>query len=289
MKAKIFGVYVFFTILLNSGCTENIPASRIRTLHIYSDVLTPSDDDLFYNFEKTHKIDVYIHCLSFLEIQKRLTEKRYSTNIDMVLLGEPRDFKTLQKNKYLYHSKDIFDNWQPLAIDPLVFLFENDSTRNFTAYGQIARGSAVLMEPSKLLEQTYLQETIEQMGQIYEDLDPEIWLKNIKVQDSLLPKKTELIRWAFHSELKPNDFRYGLYPDQRFFGAVGKSVGIGVIYNCPNLVESQKLYEWCQKEMWRNKLATKLNIFAIISIESNKDRYPYIYQNFNYHRKTSSF
>ncbi|MBU2020586.1 MAG: hypothetical protein KJ941_13150 [Bacteroidetes bacterium] len=284
MNAKLFlSVVVGFLVLLSS-CTENIPSSRIRTIHIYSDVLSPSDDDLFYNFERINKIDVQVHCLSFFEIQKRLKEKRYSTNIDMVLLGEPRDFKSLQQDRYLYHTKVSDENWQPLAIDPLVFLFENDSTRNFTTYGQIARGSAVLLEPSRLLSATYLPETIEQITEIYKDVNSKTWSQKLKMPDSLLPKKTELIRWAFHSELKPNDFRYGLYPDQRFFGAVGKSVGVGVIHNCPNLVEARKLFEWCRKEKWRNKLAKKMNIFSIINNESNKDRYPYIYQNFHYHQ-----
>ena len=271
-------------LLLTQSCAEKVETSRIRTLHLYSDVLDGGDEDLFYYFEKNNKVDVRIHCLPFNELLKRLQKQRYSTNIDMVLLGEPSDFKKLQERNYLFLSKFTDEVWQPLVVDPLVFLFDNDSTQNFTTYGQIARSDNVLLKPSVLLKTSYLNETFKQLEKIYSEVSQSTWQKHIVNQDSIIPKKTEIIRWSFHSELRPEEFRFGLYPDQSFFGALGKSIGLGIIHNCQNLVEAKKLYDWCEKEMWRAKLGRKTNMFPIISQESNKDRYPYVYQNFDYHK-----
>lgn len=279
MVHKLLAVCGLLSLILSVGCVSNVEPSRVQIIHIYSDVIGSKDDYLFYQFEKESKIDVRVHKLPFDSIFKLLYTKRYSTNIDMVLFSEPRHLGLLQKTDLLYAPQsDPDEYWQPIAIDPLVFKYTTDTTQNFLTYGQIARSDNSFLVPSSLLRSTYMSEVLVHLSKIYPKYSQNDWQKKVLIGDSVPPKNVRLITWNFHSELKSSDFRYSLYPDQSFYGSVGKETGIAIVQNNPNLTNTLLLSEYCRRESWRKKLADRLGIFGLLSYEENRDRYPFISQ-----------
>lgn len=275
-KLFIFGLVISALI---SSCVNHVEPSRVQIVHIYSDVIGPKDDNLFHDFEREAKIDVRIHKMSFDSIFRLLYTKRYSTNIDMVLFKEPRHLGLLQQTNLLYAPKsDPEEYWQPVAIDPLIFKYASDSSQNFLTYGQIARSDKGILVPSDELRSTYLSEILTHLSKIYPKYSQSAWQEKVRLTDTIYPKGIQMINWSFHSELKSTDFRYSMYPDQGFYGAVGKETGIAIIQNNPNLTNSILLHEYCRRELWRKKLADRLGIFGLLSYEENRDRYPFIAQ-----------
>lgn len=271
-------------VLLFSACTQRAKKQFSSTLHIYSDVLSEDDEDLFENFEKVKRIDVRVHCLSFAEIQKKLAKNRYTPNMDVIVLSRTQYFEELYKRKLLFKPQFTKDKWQPLALDPLVFKYHPDSTAEYTTYGQIMRSEGVMLVPSPSLKSSFQEETKEQLTRLYSDQSERFWREKVWWKDTLRPKKTEFVDWVYHSELKPTDFRFSLYPDQHYKGAIGRSIGLGIIYNCSHLDAATDLYAWCEKEQWRKNFARRLGVFGILEEEANRQRYPYLFQQFSFHK-----
>lgn len=279
MSIKLLTFFGLFMTAYLVGCVNNVEPSRVQIIHIYSDVISSMDDYLFHDFEKEAKVDVRVHKMSFDSIFRLLYTKRYSTNIDMVLFSEPRHLGLLTQTNLLYAPKsDPEEFWQPIAIDPLVFKYVNDTSQNFLTYGQIARSQNGILDPSQELKSSYLSEVLTHLSKIYPKYSQSAWQQKVRLSDTIYPKKFEVIEWSFHSELKPSDFRYSMYPDQGFYGAVGKETGIGIVQNSPNLTNALLLHEYCRRESWRKKVADRLGIFGLLSYEENRDRYPFISQ-----------
>ena len=281
MKLKNFIFYLSSaSLLLVSGCVENVKENSKQSIHLYTDLSNSLDSTLFDNFEKRTNIHVYVHHSSSIEILQKLKTEKWESNMDAVLLSNALDLIELNEENLFSKTAGIAGNddfnWQALFSNPFVFTFPKDSVNLFKSYGQLFRNDNSRVGTAQIksfdrwgnlipaLKKNYLIYSLSQIqGQIlYSDT-----LNGTNI------KYVEIAPYSFHKNKSKI-----VFPDQFYKGSVGIIGGIGLIKQSKNRANASILFEHCRNITWRKKLAQVIDLFPILSPEENKSRQILLYQ-----------
>lgn len=281
MRNPFKTLLLLLIVFVLNACTENAKPARKQFLHLYSDILTAQDIDLFRAFEKKWHISVKIHTLDFASILDKLQTDPLNAGIDAVLLNSPLDLQELDKAEFMYYPKNglYSGHWQNLTIDPYVFSFPTDSSKQYSTYGQIIRDERAVVRFEQKEDARQIDLFLSQLHKIYPKYS------NKKLRDKFLDLDTNLTEKSRPITVGPLSYlskkKNFVYPDQNFNGAFGIPTGLAVIRHSANRSNALLLFTHCQNTVWRKRFAARLKSFPILPEEENKERIPYLFQNLN--------
>lgn len=277
MKFRIT-LFIALNLLLVSiwSCVDKAKPSTYQTIHLYTDFSESFNSTFFRDFGRKNHIDVHVHYSTSDKIYRWIKEKKYKSGADLVILKNALDLIHINSIKGLQAPKGEVDFYQALWHDPYVFEFPYDTIPLFSSYGQVFRSKHIKINPDSIRDPKEWRNLIGGLVQKYPNVPPDSIYKTIMRTDSLKGKNLKQLSILRHSSLKST--KGIVYPDQYYKGSVGKIAGIALIRQSKNRTNALLLYDYCKKEWWRKKLATKLNLFPILSEEHNKNGGKLIYQ-----------
>lgn len=279
MKKYYFILPIFFTLLFaTSSCVETVKQNPFQAVHIFTDLPDSLVKPVFSLFEKRTKIHVYLHCAGSKDILNKLKTEKWQSKADVVILKNALDLIELKDEKILQKTSLNFTSeyWQPLFHDPFVFYFPNDSLPLFTNYGQLLRHKSVKVDASKINSFEQWGNLIPSLKKNYRVFSLEQIQEKILYSDTARNIKIPIVQIATFSHF--SDKKNLSFPDQYFKGSIGIIGGIAIIRQSKNRSNAEVLYQYCQQNSWRTKLAKRINLFPILDSKSNQSRDVLLYQ-----------
>lgn len=144
----VFSLIVCFAALL--ACqVDYATTKKIKQLNIASDILTKEDELLFKDFEKKHHLKIQIINLSIEEIIKQFKQKKYNTNIDLIITQSINGIEQIDNANMLHTIKDEIlweenkynssrKSWMAIGFNPYIISGKNIKSSmqyNVFAYG----------------------------------------------------------------------------------------------------------------------------------------------------------
>lgn len=259
-----------------SACVEKAKPTNRQVINLYTDFPESLKPSFFREFERVNKIQVLIHHKSSEKIIQQINDKKYDSGVDMVLFMNAIDLIRLDQLRATAAPLGETEKYQALLHDPYVFRFPKDTLPLFSSFGQLFRNDYVKINCAALRETKEWENLMGGLIQKYPKILPSVLYRKIMHSDSLKGKGIKELEILPYSSVV--DKETITYPDQYYYGSVGKISGMALIRHAKHRTNALLLYAYCKQEWWRKKLAKRLKVFPILSEEANKSREILLYQ-----------
>jgi hypothetical protein len=251
---------VLILAALMSACGyEELNPIQKQSLTIASDYLYAKDSLLFTDFTKKTKIKLNIIHLSTDSLSKKIIEKGFIVDFDMLMVSNMTTLETLRNKNLLQkfssniHKSNLSQHIILTGIDPIVFKSNRNIINDSASYNDLSEDFwyPVLNE----LDLKKLYNGIKNINE-WSTRESALWLNqtgskklSYPLEDSLAPKMFEV---GFLSQLeRPNSlpdslntFQYLLFPNQLKTGLLYNYYGAGIVYQSRNFFAAMQMVEY---------------------------------------------
>ena len=115
MKRSAF-YWVIFLLLVQSCTVNDVKEPRHQHLNVFTDQVSHQDSLLFEKFFKEEHIRVHVHHVQADSLLELLRERKYDSEVDLILLGDyAKIYQLSARNLFLHVKSDILEQ----NIDPV--------------------------------------------------------------------------------------------------------------------------------------------------------------------------